>query len=135
MVMMMNTLEKVEIPLAVIPAEFPPPIFSTAATVLVFLSFCDALLPRTLRDHIYSDFLGKIRWFAKELGKTGDRRLNVGGWRGQEVGPRHLCSFGPRASPGVLQKPMLFLPMKNNALKISGQLDSVYVPESEKYSK
>ena len=52
MVMMMKTLERVEIPPAVIPAEFPPPIFSAAASVLVFLSFYDALLPRTLQGHI-----------------------------------------------------------------------------------
>jgi hypothetical protein len=56
MVMMMKTLEKVEIPSAVILAEFPPSIFSVAAYVLVFLSFCGALLLRTLRGHLYSDF-------------------------------------------------------------------------------
>jgi hypothetical protein len=38
MVMMMKTLENVEIPPAVIPPEFPPPIFYVAVSVLVFLS-------------------------------------------------------------------------------------------------
>jgi hypothetical protein len=49
MVMMRNTLEKVEIPPVVNPAEFPPPIFAAEASVVVFLSSCSALLPRTLR--------------------------------------------------------------------------------------
>jgi hypothetical protein len=44
MVMMMKTLEKVEIPLAVAPMEFLPQLFSTAASVFAFLSFCGALL-------------------------------------------------------------------------------------------
>jgi hypothetical protein len=56
MVIMMKTLEKVEIPLAVIPPEFSPPIFFVVASDFVFLSLCGALLPRTLRGHIYSDF-------------------------------------------------------------------------------
>jgi hypothetical protein len=56
MVIMRKTLEKVEIHSAVIPAEFPPPIFDVATSVFVFLCFCGALLPRTLRGHIYSGF-------------------------------------------------------------------------------
>jgi hypothetical protein len=35
-VMMVQTLEKVEIPPAVAPAEFPPPIFLVFGSVLVF---------------------------------------------------------------------------------------------------
>jgi hypothetical protein len=38
MVMMRKTLEKVEIPPAATPAEFPPPIFAAAASVFVFRS-------------------------------------------------------------------------------------------------
>jgi hypothetical protein len=56
MVIMMQMLEKVEIPPVVIPAEFPPPIFA-ATSLSFFVPFLyDALLPRTLRDHICSDF-------------------------------------------------------------------------------
>lgn len=48
MVLMRKTLEKVEIPPTAAPAEFPPPIFAIAASVFAFLSFCGALLQRTL---------------------------------------------------------------------------------------
>ena len=43
MVIMMKTLEKVEIPPAVIPAEFPLPIFTAAASVLMSLSLGGSL--------------------------------------------------------------------------------------------
>jgi hypothetical protein len=39
MVMMMKTLEKVEILSTVIPTEFPPPIFDVEISVFVLLSF------------------------------------------------------------------------------------------------
>jgi hypothetical protein len=56
MVMMRKMLEKVEIPPAAAPTEFPPPIFAAAASIFVFLYFCGALLQRTLGGHICSGF-------------------------------------------------------------------------------
>jgi hypothetical protein len=56
MVLMRKMLEKVAIPPAAAPTEFPPPIFSDAASVFVFLCFCGALLQITLGGHIYSGF-------------------------------------------------------------------------------
>ena len=43
MVMMVEMLGKIEISLAVAPAEFPPPIFDGSSSVLVFQCFCGAL--------------------------------------------------------------------------------------------
>jgi hypothetical protein len=59
-------LEKVEIPLAVIPTEFPPPIFVVAASVFMFLSSA-ALSSRELFRAIYIViFRSNIRRWAKE---------------------------------------------------------------------
>jgi hypothetical protein len=44
MVMMVDMLEKVEIPPAAAPAEFPPPFFTGSTSVLVVECFCGALL-------------------------------------------------------------------------------------------
>jgi hypothetical protein len=55
-VIMRKTLEKEEIPLAVAPVESPPPIFSTAASVFVFMCFYGARSTRSLEGDIYSGF-------------------------------------------------------------------------------
>ena len=53
MVMMVETLEKVEIPPAVAPPEFPAPIFTGSGSVLVFRCFYGALLDETLGGGSY----------------------------------------------------------------------------------
>ena len=56
MVMMVEMLEKVEIPPAAAPAEFPPPIFAGSGSVLVFRCFCGALLEDASGGPLYRGF-------------------------------------------------------------------------------
>jgi hypothetical protein len=53
MVMMVETLEKVEIPPAVTLVEFPPPIFAGSGSVSVFLCFHRALLEEASGSPLY----------------------------------------------------------------------------------
>jgi hypothetical protein len=52
MFLMRKTLEKVEIPPAAAPAEFPPPIFPAIGSIFVFRCFYDALLEGTWGSYI-----------------------------------------------------------------------------------
>ena len=78
----------------------------------VFLCFCGALLPRTLRGHIYSDFYVKIRRWAKRSCDLDDRRPKEVRWRALEVWACHLGSFGTHALLGELPGPRVLLSMK-----------------------
>jgi hypothetical protein len=53
MVMMVKTLEKVEITPAVAPVEFLPPIFASSGSILVFRCFCGALLEEATGSFVY----------------------------------------------------------------------------------
>jgi hypothetical protein len=52
MVMMLEMLEKVEIPPVAAPVEFPPPIFAGSGSVSVFLYFRRDLLEEASGTHI-----------------------------------------------------------------------------------
>jgi hypothetical protein len=56
MVMMVEMLEKVEIPPPAPPAEFPPPIFDGTASILVFWCFGGALCEESLGGSFYRGF-------------------------------------------------------------------------------
>ena len=56
MVMMVEMLEKVEIPTIAAPAEFHPPIFAGSGSVLVFRCFCGALLEDASGGPLYCGF-------------------------------------------------------------------------------
>jgi hypothetical protein len=56
MVMMVETLEKAEIPPAAALAKFPPPIFAGFGSVLVFRCFCGALFEEASGSILYRGF-------------------------------------------------------------------------------
>ena len=75
----MKTLEKVEIPPAAAPAEFPPPIFAAAASVFVFRCFYGALLKETLGDIYIGVFRSnEVGWLKIEANQTVDDENRAG---------------------------------------------------------
>jgi hypothetical protein len=56
MVMTVEMSEKVEIPPAVAPMEFPPPIFAGSSSILAFRCFYGALLEEASGSPLYRGF-------------------------------------------------------------------------------
>jgi hypothetical protein len=58
-------------------------------------------------------FLAKRNVWDKSGGQNDVRCANEGGWHGQEVGPRHLCSFAPRGHSCSFLSLAAFFRVKN----------------------
>jgi hypothetical protein len=98
MVMMVETLEKVDIPPAAAPAEFTPPTFSGCSYVLMFPCFCGAFLEEASGSPLYRGF--------RSDGVSG--RKNQVNWTIGKRNGRGGAPTPPRAPSGLFWAPWRF---------------------------